>query len=248
MNSKPVRGYMIEFKKRLLPAVAILLALLASACVRTAGSGAEIQLHRECYEWCDVWYANADKADKPAVLIVGDSISKGYGGVVEQGLAGKTYMARLSTSRSVCDPCLLDELRAMTRHHKFAVIHFNNGLHGADYTDAEYEAAYRNVVNLLRTEANGAKIVLANSTLVMPGWRGFGKNDEGNRQLIESRNAIVKRLAAAAGIPCNDLCAVTAGHPEYYSGDKIHYNGNGYAMLGAKVTEAIRTALQDKAQ
>ncbi len=54
-----------------------------------------IALHRENIEWCDVWYANANKLDKPAVLIVGDSISKGYGGVVERGLAGKAYMARL---------------------------------------------------------------------------------------------------------------------------------------------------------
>lgn len=224
--------------------------LLSAGCVQTSVTKeAAIPLHRECYEWCDAWYANAEKTDRPAVLIIGDSISKGYGTVVENSLAGKAYTARLSTSRGICDPCLLDELRAMTRNHKFAVIHFNNGLHGADYTDAEYEAGYRNVLKLLQTEANGARIVLASSTLVLPGWRNWGKSDDANRKLIEARNAIVKRLAAEAGIPFNDLCAVTATHPEYYNpGDPIHYNGTGYAKLGAKVAEAIQGELKGKPQ
>jgi hypothetical protein len=193
-------------------------------------------LHRENIEWCDVWYANANKTDKPAVLLIGDSISKGYGGTVEKGLAGKAYMARLSTSRGICDPVLPDEIRAMVRHHKFAVIHFNNGLHGADYTDAEYEAGYRKVLQVLQTEANGAKLILANTTLTRPGYPF-------PRERIEARNAIAARLAAEIGIPCNDLCAVTAEHPEYYHGDKIHYNGNGYAKLGEKVASAIDNIL-----
>lgn len=198
-----------------------------------------IPLHRENIEWCDVWYANANKTDKPVVLIIGDSISKGYGGTVEKGLAGKAYMARLSTSRGICDPVLADEIRAMVRHHKFAVIHFNNGLHGVDYTDAEYEAGYRKVLQVLQTEANGAKLILAKTTLTRPGYPF-------PRERIEARNAIVARLATETGIPCNDLCAVTAEHPEYYLGDKIHYNGNGYAQLGDKVASAIDNILSAK--
>jgi lysophospholipase L1-like esterase len=205
---------------------------------------APIPLHREAIEWSDAWYANADKSDKPAVLIIGDSISKGYGGVVEQGLAGNAYMARLSTSRGVCDPCLLDELRAMVRNHRFAVVHFNNGLHGIAYTAAEYEAGYRKVLEVLLTEGQGAKLVLAGSTFVLPGFKGW-MDDAANRTLIDSRNAIVKRLAAEAKLPFNDLCAVTDGHPEYYnSSDKIHFNATGYAQLGAKVAAAIQDALR----
>lgn len=226
----------------------LFVVFLGTVRLSAATDDTAIPLHREHIEWCDVWYANAEKADKPAVLIVGDSISKGYGGIVEHSLAGKAYMARLSTSRGICDPCLLDELRAMVRNHKFAVIHFNNGLHGVDYTDAEYEAGYRKALKLLQTEANGAKLVLASSTFVLPGFRGW-KDDATNRRMIESRNAVVKRLAAEAGISFDDLGVVTDGHPEYYnSGDKIHYNGTGYAKLGAKVTEAIQAELQKKSR
>ena len=230
--------------------LSLLFVALTAVVAHSVQSGADVDaipLHRENIEWCDVWYANVNKTDKPAVLIIGDSISKGYGSPVENSLAGKAYMARLSTSRGICDPVLLDELRAMVRHHKFAVIHFNNGLHGVAYTDAEYEAGYRKVLKVLQTEANGAKLILANTTFVQPGyrWPNVG-NDASNRKLIESRNAIVKKLAAEAGIPCNDLCSATAEHPEYYSADKIHYNGNGYAKLGAKVSDAIMNVLVTK--
>ena len=48
-------------------------------------------------------------------------------------------MARLATSSSLGDPALLDQVKFMLTNYKFAVIHFNNGLHGFDYTDAEYQ-------------------------------------------------------------------------------------------------------------
>ena len=70
-------------KKTIFPVMLLAAALLPAGCVQTATSkDIAIPLHRENIEWCDVWYANTTKADKPAVLIVGDSISKGYGGIL----------------------------------------------------------------------------------------------------------------------------------------------------------------------
>ncbi len=92
----------------------LLFVTLANVVTHSAQSGADVDaipLHRENIEWCDVWYPNANKTDKPAVLIIGDSISRGYGSAVEKGLAGKAYMARLATSRGICDPVLPDEIR-----------------------------------------------------------------------------------------------------------------------------------------
>jgi hypothetical protein len=198
--------------------------------------------HRENIEWCDVWMPNADKHDKPRVLLIGDSICRGYSADVERRLAGTAYVARLATSRGIGDPVLLDEILSLVRHHKFAVIHFNNGLHGNGYTAAEYEAGMKQVIAALRKEGRGAGLILTTSTFVQPGYRGW-KSDAWNRQMVEARNAIVQRLAQAEDIPVDDLCAVTRDHPEYYSGDKIHYNGNGYAALGTQVANAIRKAL-----
>lgn len=43
----------------------------------------------ERIEWIDIWVTDADKDDLPRVLLVGDSITRGYFGAVEKHLEGK---------------------------------------------------------------------------------------------------------------------------------------------------------------
>jgi lysophospholipase L1-like esterase len=187
---------------------------------------------------------NADKSDKPRVLLIGDSICQGYSGTVEMALAGKAYVARLSTSRGIADPVLMDEIRALVRHHHFAVIHFNNGLHAIAYSAAEYEAGLKQVMDMLRKEGQGAKLVLSTSTFVQPGYSSW-KSDDWNRQMVESRNEIVHKVAKTEHFSVDDLCAVTKDHPEYYAGDKIHFNAKGYSVLGGQVAASVEKALSD---
>jgi len=85
---------------------------------------------RERIEWADIWVTDANKDDLPRVLLIGDSITRGYFGEVEKHLAGKAYFARLTTSKCVADPSFADEIQLLLKHYTFAVIHFNNGLHG----------------------------------------------------------------------------------------------------------------------
>ncbi len=68
---------------------------------------------RERIEWIDIWVTDADKDDLPRVLLVGDSITRGYFGAVEKYLAGKAYCARLTTSKCVSDPTFNDDLKLM---------------------------------------------------------------------------------------------------------------------------------------
>ena len=39
---------------------------------------------RERIEWADIWITDADKDDLPRVLLIGDSITRGYFGEVEK--------------------------------------------------------------------------------------------------------------------------------------------------------------------
>ena len=48
---------------------------------------------RERIEWADIWVTDADKSDLPRVLLIGDSITRGYFDGVEKPLAGKAYFA-----------------------------------------------------------------------------------------------------------------------------------------------------------
>src|ERR1700679_4174171 len=81
---------------------------------------------KESIEWCDIWISHANETNLPRVLILGDSIARDYYSVVEKRLEGKAYVARLTTSRFVADPVLLQEIALVLDNMKFDVIHFNN--------------------------------------------------------------------------------------------------------------------------
>jgi hypothetical protein len=113
--------------------ILLLLPLLLSAQFPSADEPI-----RERIEWADIWVTDANKDDLPRVLLVGDSITRGYFGEVEKHLAGKAYCARLTTSKCVSDPSFADEVQLVLKHYKFSVAHFNNGLHGWGYTEPQY--------------------------------------------------------------------------------------------------------------
>jgi|SRR6056297_1834028 len=79
-----------------------LLILLLPYFVLTQFATAD-EPNRERIEWADMWVTDADKDDLPRVLVIGDSITRGYFGEVEKHLAGKAYCARLTTSKGVSD-------------------------------------------------------------------------------------------------------------------------------------------------
>ena len=114
---------------------------------------------RERIEWIDIWVTDADKDDLPRVLLVGDSITRGYFGAVEKHLAGKADCARLNTSKCVSDPTFNDDLKLMLIQYKFSVIHFNNGLHGWDYTESQYRDGRLETVVVVKRHAPDTKFI-----------------------------------------------------------------------------------------
>jgi len=57
---------------------------------------------------------------RPArVLLIGDSITHGYYPEVQARLKAQAYVARLTTSKSVGDPALLDEVALVLRQPDF---------------------------------------------------------------------------------------------------------------------------------
>lgn len=71
-----------------------------------APAGAQEHIAREYIEWSDVWLTGANQTDKPHVLLLGNSITRGYHPKVEKLLEGKAYVGRLSGRRVwVTRPC-----------------------------------------------------------------------------------------------------------------------------------------------
>ena len=180
---------------------------------------------RERIEWCDIWITNANTDDLPRVLLIGDSITRGYFSGVEQALQGKANCARLTTSRCICDPVFFEELLLVLRQYRFHVIHFNNGLHGMGYTDAQYRQAFARLMEALREHRRGARLIWATSTPVRD--RADLAVLSQSTETVRRRNRIAMEFLTGADVQVNDLFALAIDHPEYHSSDGVHFNAKG---------------------
>jgi hypothetical protein len=196
---------------------------------------------RERIEWADIWVTDADKDDLPRVLLIGDSITRGYFGEVEKALAGKAYCARLTTSKCVSDPWFPDEVQLLLKQYRFAVIHFNNGLHGWGYTEEQYKDGLLRLMETFEKHARDAKLIWATTTSVRESGNLSKVSERTER--VKARNRIAAAIMDERGIPTNDLYGLVEGHEEYFSGDGVHFNGKGRQAQGAAVVESVLKCL-----
>ena len=192
---------------------------------------------RERIEWIDIWVTDADKDDLPRVLLVGDSITRGYFGAVEKHLAGKAYCARLTTSKCVSDPTFNDDLKLMLKQYKFSVIHFNNGLHGWGYTEEQYKDGLLRTVAAIKENADGAKLIWATTTPVREKDDLQQFADRTDR--VKVRNKLASEIMTEQHIPTDDLFELVKDHAEWTSGDGVHFNGQGNEALAKQVATSV---------
>jgi hypothetical protein len=192
---------------------------------------------RERIEWIDIWVTDADKTDLPRVLLVGDSITRGYFGAVEKHLAGKAYCARLTTSKCVSDPTFNDDLKLMLKQYKFSVIHFNNGLHGWGYTEDQYRDGLVRTVVAVKEYAGDAKLIWATTTPVRE--RNDLQQFSEKTERVKARNKIAAEIMKYNNIPINDLYGLVDQHPDWHSGDGVHFNGKGKEAQAKQVAESV---------
>lgn len=212
--------------------------LLAFAALAVLAA-AQTPVHREPTEWCDFWMPNTNKRDLPRVMLIGDSITRGYFATVEEQLKGKAYVARIATSKAIGDPALLSEISTFLSQGAFDVVHFNIGMHGWAYTEAEYRQHFPDLVATIRKHVPATtRLIWASTTPIRKDREGGASNSR-----IEARNRIARELATAAGIPVDDLHAAASAAPGDIHTDDIHFTKEGSAMLGAQVAAAIQKLL-----
>ncbi len=198
---------------------------------------------REYIEWCDIWIPHANETNLPRVLLIGDSIARDYYPEVEKLLAGKAFVARLATSRFVADPVLLKEIELVLDGTKFDAIQFNNGMHGWQHSEAEYQAAFPTLVKSIRAHVPNAKLVWATTTPLRDGKSiTYDTKVEYSDQRIAARNAIAAEIVGDEKIPTVDLNEAVRGHPELHS-DNVHFTGQGSRILAARICETITKLL-----
>jgi len=197
---------------------------------------------RERIEWIDIWVTDADKDDLPRVLLVGDSITRGYFGGVEKHLAGKAYCARLTTSKCVSDPTFNDDLLLLLKQYEFSAIHFNNGLHGWGYTEEQYRDGLLKTVAVVKKHSDGAKLIWATTTPVRESsdLQKFAERTD----RVKVRNKDAAEIMKDSGVSTNDLFGLVKDHADWQSTDGVHFNAKGNEALAKQVAESVLTDLR----
>jgi hypothetical protein len=175
----------------------------------------------------------------PNVLLVGDSITRNYYPEVQRQLASLANVYLFASSACVGDPRLLSQLSefAAMESVPFRVVHFNNGMHGWKYSEAEYKAAFPEYLAKIRAIAEEAALIWATTTPVKTDSAPGPTNAR-----IRERNRIAQAFTQAANVPIDDQYALMMTHSDRYQ-DNVHFDNQGAAIQGQQAAQYIRDLL-----
>jgi hypothetical protein len=125
----------------------------------------------------------------------------------------------------------------IVQQQSFDVIHFNNGLHGRDYTPEQYSSSLPALLAVFQRYALAAKLVWASSTDVRQKDHLDQARPETER--VAQRNAAAARIRMKKNIPIDDLFAAAEAHREYHLDVGVHCNEEGYAILDSPGFRAL---------
>lgn len=185
----------------------------------------------------NAWDFVKDDPKLPRVLLIGDSVSRGYTQATRKALAGKANVHRAPAN---CGPTAsgLKNLDVWLGEGKWDVIHFNFGIHDRATPAADYVKRLEEIVG--RLEKTGAKLIWTSTTPI--------PDNPAQKQTavsIVEKNALAAEVMKKHGIPTDDLfAAMTPRLAEFQPPLDVHFTGPGYDFLGATVGEAILSRLK----
>ncbi len=197
----------------------------------------------------------------PSVLIIGDSISISYTLPVRHRLEGIANVIRPVAN---CESTLtiLEKLDHWLGQTKWAVIHFNAGLHDLEHVEYEGVApgkqimvpvekgprwisieSYRSNLEKIveRLEKTGAKLVFATTTPVPVGARSRVPED------VARYNEAARAVMREHGVQIDDLnSAVVESAYRFQKPQDVHFYQEGSAILADHVAASIKAPLAGK--
>jgi lysophospholipase L1-like esterase len=203
------------------------------------GNGFYLPIHKRDFVKgaSTAWDFVVDDPKLPRVLLIGDSVSRGYTLAARAALAGQANVHRAPEN---CGPTAngLKKLEIWLGSGKWDMIHFNFGIHDRGTPLADYESRLAQI--MARLKATGAKLIWASTTPI--------PRDEAKKQTPESiveRNAVAARLAAQHGCTVNDLFGfITPQLAATQNPNDVHFNARGYDVLGQQVARAVTAVLR----
>ncbi len=202
------------------------------------GNGFYLPIHKRDFVrgTSTAWDFVADDPRLPRVLLIGDSVSRGYTLPVRAALAGRANVHRAPEN---CGPTAngLKKLDVWLGAGRWDAIVFNFGIHDRATPLADYTARLEQLV--ARLQATGARLVWASTTPI--------PDDPAKKQTAASiveRNAAAAVVMARHGIPVADLfAAITPRLAALQNPADVHFNAAGYDFLGRQVADAVTARL-----
>jgi lysophospholipase L1-like esterase len=219
--------------KRISFAIAVI--IIISGCTEYRGESIN-----ERIEWTHSWITNTADTVLPRVLIIGDSHVENYYQHISKALKDKANACKFTTSKSLGDPILSDQIELVLKQYDFDIITFNNGLHGRKYSEEQYGEHLPELIGLIQSLSD-AEIILINTTPA----RKSGNLEEFqdfNTKVI-ARNSIFEDYASRNGLPLVNLYSLGEKSTDYYRNDGIHFNPEGVKEEARLVTDAIEKLL-----
>jgi len=191
----------------------------------------------------DPWAYVKDDRGLPRLLILGDSISRGYTANVRQQLKGKANVHRApencgATAHFIKNGEVWLEQNGSNR---WDVITVNFGIHDRSTKPDVYWANLKAIFSRLRE--TGAKILWVRTTPT-------GSIHKGGIEADESKgvNEIADLVASEEGIEIIDVHGAIAAESATLLNkeDKLHWSEEGYQKIGKAVIEGVEHHLRSK--
>ena len=223
-------------------AILFLIALFNVACLCSTGSG----LTEE-----EVTQTHAPVNKQTNILIIGDSISRGYFMPVQESLDGKAEVTRSSTGLIPDEP---EQWDALLGEMKWDVITFNWGLHELKQGTPE-ELKKRTTDYLKRLETaivhlkkTNAKLIFVTTTPVPEP----NKHKRLNTYVLSYNKGATALMREHAIAVCDQYAIIEPVHEKHeIPSDKpglrdVHFKASGSAIMGDALAKAIVNELSDK--
>lgn len=186
------------------------------------------------------WDYVKDDPKLPRVLLIGDSVSRGYTLPARVALQRKANVHRAPEN---CGPTSngIKKMEVWLGEGKWDVIHFNFGIHDRKTSAKDYEDRLELIVKQLK--ATGAKLIWASTTPIPPDTKD---GPEATTAIIE-KNRIAADIMKKNMVHVNDLFDfITPQLSKVQNPMDVHFKGEGYDMLGRQVALKIEQVLKTK--
>lgn len=182
------------------------------------------------------WDYVEDVPGLPRVLVIGDSISRGYTMPLRHELMGKVNLHRAPQNCSSTNVGI-KKLDVWLGDGDWDLITFNFGIHDRRASNADYQKRLMQIVR--RLQATDAKLLWVNTTPVPEGARQYVAGS------VECLNEVAAAVMKQQNIPVLDMNqAITPLIARYQLPENCHFMEEGYQLMGKVLAEQVLAELK----